>query len=351
MAARGCATLQRNREIRIDGGWKQQMKVRKLKPEEHILTRPLYEEAFSQDSQSFTDYDYTEKTVDNQIYVLEEDGKICSMVHLNPYTVSVNGHGKEMNYIVAVATKTDCRRRGYMAAILRQALHDMYKAGELFTFLMPASEKIYEPFDFRTVYEQNRPYVREPEGWDRAEESDCEEIAAWAQSCLCEKYQVYVVRNAKYYRRMRKEYESDGGKLLITRNQEGQITNFGIWVPEENPGKEKIMIRILDVRRMLMSLKLTSLMSVCFTVEDPILEENNRCLVLTGTEFSGVMLMDAKQENSEGSLTIRALTDLVFGIKPVEEVRKEEKVKMTDRMAGELEKIIPLSRIYLNEVV
>ena len=50
------------------------MQVRRLSPEEHILTRALYEEAFSEDSQEFVDYYYTEKTADNQIYVLEEDG-------------------------------------------------------------------------------------------------------------------------------------------------------------------------------------------------------------------------------------------------------------------------------------
>ena len=65
------------------------MQVRRLSPEEHILTRALYEEAFSEDSQEFVDYYYTEKTADNQIYVLEEDEVISSMAHLNPYTLAV----------------------------------------------------------------------------------------------------------------------------------------------------------------------------------------------------------------------------------------------------------------------
>ena len=52
-----------------------------------------------------------------------------------------------------------------MAAVLKKALQDLYQAGEIFTFLMPASEQIYEPFDFRTVLEQERPYVDSVEGW------------------------------------------------------------------------------------------------------------------------------------------------------------------------------------------
>ena len=39
------------------------------------------------------------------------------------------------------------------------------------------------------------------------------------------------------------------------------------------------------------------------------------------------------------------------GAKTVEEISKEEGVSMSGRMASELEKIIPLSRIYLNEAV
>ncbi len=67
------------------------MTIRRLAPEERILTRPLYEEVFPEDSQSFVDYYYTEKTADNEIYVVEEDGGIRSMLQLNPYLLMING--------------------------------------------------------------------------------------------------------------------------------------------------------------------------------------------------------------------------------------------------------------------
>ena len=70
------------------------MKIRKLSREEHVLTRPLYEEVFPDDSGSFVDYYYTEKIKDNKIYVIEEDGDIQAMLHLNPYEMSVNGRGR-----------------------------------------------------------------------------------------------------------------------------------------------------------------------------------------------------------------------------------------------------------------
>ena len=96
---------------------------------------------------------------------------------------------------------------------------------------------------------------------------------------------------------------------------------------------------------------LKELTAFCITVTDPIIEENNRCLVVTGTEYSGVMLMDGKEENSEGSITVAALTSFLFGAKSVEEICLEEGVGLSPRLREELRKIVPLSRIYLNEAV
>lgn len=326
------------------------MQIRKLKQEEHRESRPLYEEVFSEDSQQFVEYYYTEKTKDNQIYVVEEDGEIRSMLHLNPYQMSVNGTEKTTHYIVAVATQETYRKRGYMASLLKQTLKDLYQAQESFTFLMPASEAIYQPFDFRTVYEQNKPYLTDLTGWEELTEKDCPELAQWANDRLKEHYQVFALRDEAYYQRLRKEYACDGAKLAV-RKKDGVITDCGIWLPEEEKERPKIMIRIVDVRRMLMSLRLKSLTAVCFTVADPLIEENNRCLVLTGTEYSGVMLMDADPKNSEGTLPIRTLEGLIFGVCSIEEAAKEEGVIMSDRMRTEWEKIIPLSRICLNETV
>ena len=66
--------------------------------------------------------------------------------------------------------------------------------------------------------------------------------------------------------------------------------------------------------------------------------------MITGTEFSGVMLMDGKPENSEGTITVGALASLVFGVKTAEEICADGDAVMSERMKEELGKIIPLSR-------
>ena len=126
-----------------------EMILPRLEPTEHVKTRKLWEEVFPEDTKAFLDYYYYIKTRDNQIYVIEADGDICSMLQLNPYTVRVEEKEFPSAYIIAVATKENYRRRGYMGALLRTSLNDMYAKKIPFTFLMPAAEAIYTPYDFR----------------------------------------------------------------------------------------------------------------------------------------------------------------------------------------------------------
>ena len=58
------------------------MKIEKLEVSQHLDTRKLYEEVFSEDEKSFVDYYYQEKTKDNIIYVVRENDDIQAMLHL-----------------------------------------------------------------------------------------------------------------------------------------------------------------------------------------------------------------------------------------------------------------------------
>ena len=58
------------------------------------------------------------------------------------------------HYIIAVSTQKEYRGRGFMRSLLIKSMEEMYGNKEPFTFLMPASEKIYTPYDFRYIYQQ-----------------------------------------------------------------------------------------------------------------------------------------------------------------------------------------------------
>lgn len=198
------------------------MELRKLRQEEHIKTRKLWEEIFTEDTPEFLDYYYSAKTKNNEIYVIEEDDKIVSMLHLNPYQMRIGGKWYQTHYIVAVATDEQYRKRGYMAALLKHAMKVMTDRGEPFTFLMPASEAIYKPFGFEFIYEQKRGEITGRRSLDKslemcfAKEEDCELIAEFANSFL-KKCDVVTWRDADYYKILLAEQASENGGILLAK--------------------------------------------------------------------------------------------------------------------------------------
>ena len=94
------------------------MILRKLKSSEHSLTRALWERVFDEDTSKFLDYYYEYKTEDNEIYIIQKDGEIHAMLHLNPYLLKLGRKEEGSRYIVAVATDKLYRGQGCMTCLL-----------------------------------------------------------------------------------------------------------------------------------------------------------------------------------------------------------------------------------------
>lgn len=418
------------------------MKVRKLDVAEHGRTRKLWEDVFSEDSKAFLDYYYFLKARDNEIYVLEEE-EIRSMLHLNPYPVAVCGETFLSHYIVGVATEVACRGRGYMRTLLVRALEEMYGRKEWFTFLMPAAEGIYTPYDFRFVYAQEQETLPVAEAGhllmeareDAAEAgnvleagmfgavsnmgttrfdtgaaisdravlsdvdatlSDAAEMAEFFTKYFAGRWQVYAVRDESYYQRQIFEQQSEGGGIRLMREQgrlvgmffysrEGELEVLEpLYLPEyekefqaavrklvcenqnmiriyasemlDEKGAERtptIMARILHPESVLaaMHVKDGCEMDCSFAVLDSLLVQNSRIWRICSKEGDAGRIRVRETEDSQGVLTIAALTSFLFGVKSIEEIEMEEGVFLSPYLRGELQKLEPLNRVYLNELV
>ena len=207
------------------------MILRKLEKQEHIKTRKLWEEVFTEDTPEFLNYYYSVKTLENEIYVIEEDGEIVSMLHLNPYQMRIGNDIFQTHYIVAVATDENYRKRGYMAALLNHTMQVMKDRGEPFTFLMPAAEAIYKPFGFEFIYEQKRgcitgkAYKDDGMKFELAGQKDCQKIADFTNELLRE-YDVVTWRDASYYETLLQEQKSENGGILLAREREKIVGVF-----------------------------------------------------------------------------------------------------------------------------
>ncbi|MBQ8559110.1 MAG: GNAT family N-acetyltransferase [Tyzzerella sp.] len=228
------------------------MELRKLIQEEHIKTRKLWEEIFTEDTPEFLDYYYSVKTKDNEIYVIEEDDKIVSMLHLNPYQMRIGKQVYHTHYIVAVATDENYRKRGYMAALLKHVVRVMTDRGEPFTFLMPAAEAIYKPFGFEFIYEQKRGKIKGRRNLDKslevveATEENCGEIADFANDFLKE-YDVVTWRDVSYYKTLLAEQASENGGILLAK-QNGQLEGVFCYAISEAEDGENASDKHFEIR-------------------------------------------------------------------------------------------------------
>lgn len=136
------------------------MRINKITGESCKTTRSLWEEVFYEDSVQFTDYYFQNKVEKNIGYVIGQ-APYDAMMFRTPYPLQVGKEQREISYIVGVATRKEYRHRGYMRKLLMHSLEEMYREKEPFAFLMPANPAIYEPFDFRYVYERDMWKLKE----------------------------------------------------------------------------------------------------------------------------------------------------------------------------------------------
>lgn len=127
----------------------------------------MWEDNFH-DPVSYADFYFSEVYGKNEVLLNQEtqadDDIVKGMLHLNPYTLHVKGQPAQAKYIVGVATDEKYRRQGVMRELLVKTFQELRSRGELFTYLMPADENYYLPFDFRfgmAQVEQELEYLPE----------------------------------------------------------------------------------------------------------------------------------------------------------------------------------------------
>ena len=230
---------------------------------ENQRARKLYEEIFDEDSPAFVDYYFRVKAAENEIFVVEnEKQEILATLHLNPYKMMFCDERVKTNYIVAVATRADCRHQGMMRSLLQASLQEMYRRAETCTWLMPAAEAIYRPFGFRFIYEKNKMTVtadvlqraETDENWqihsdqevsgdifcEEAKKEDLAELACFAEKQLSKLAEVYTVHDIAYFEQRMQEAECEGGRLVLIRN-ENRICGYFLALREQREAWEIVV--------------------------------------------------------------------------------------------------------------
>lgn len=203
-----------------------------LDAEDKDETKHLWHMCFPEDSESFIEYYYKEKTKDNEILVKKDNGLLISMVQYNPYAVKLRGRLWKLDYLVGVATEESRRREGHFRDVFVKMLHDEEAAGKPITYLaswlnpavyaardLPSSEMMasYE------LTEKAKQTLTRTVCQDTPE--DCGRAAVYMEQWLGARYEMYTRRDAAYVSRLIKELASENGTLEFLE-QDGRLVGL-----------------------------------------------------------------------------------------------------------------------------
>lgn len=325
------------------------MSVCKLGKVEHARTRILWEEVFQEDTQEFLDYYYEYMANHNIIYGIKREDEYVSMLHLNPYVVQIYGKCFPMHYIVGVATREDHRKQGLMGRLLRRTLKDLHEANEPITYLMPAAEAIYTPYDFVVIGQQTHyEYMGDMQDsmfcnkeanltFSFAGEGDCDILAELANKEFEKKYTLFTKRNAAYFHQLIQEQGCQNGGIVLVK-KEGELVGYFLTANEghqqvrelvsrelfELEVKEKsnipMMVRITNVETLLNCVELRNALldteceggKMILQVTDSIVEGNTGTYEVWKDNRSCGCRKSSKVVAEENVITIQELTRRIF---------------------------------------
>lgn len=359
-----------------------------LDAEDKDETKHLWHMCFPEDSESFIEYYYKEKTKDNEILVKKDNGLLISMVQYNPYAVKLRGRLWKLDYLVGVATEESRRREGHFRDVFVKMLHDEEAAGKPITYLVPVNPAVYAPMGFTFIgnvasyelTEEAKQTLTRTVCQDTPE--DCGRAAVYMEQWLGARYEMYTRRDAAYVSRLIKELASENGTLEFLE-QDGRLVGLDAywgWEVREHRllyaedaytvktgEKPWNMARLTNIGALLAAFGLKQaeqrgeekrMLTLGIRMNDPILEMNNGEFVWTIGE-TGSSLKARKPEPDTCGCTENVsiwletkpeeLVSWLFGCRKAEEIwggQLENK-----GLAEILAQVDTVNGVYLDEIV
>ena len=359
-----------------------------LDAEDKDETKHLWHMCFPEDSESFIEYYYKEKTKDNEILVKKDNGLLISMVQYNPYAVKLRGRLWKLDYLVGVATEESRRREGHFRDVFVKMLHDEEAAGKPITYLVPVNPAVYAPMGFTFIgnvasyelTEEAKKTLTRTVCQDTPE--DCGRAAVYMEQWLGARYEMYTRRDAAYVSRLIKELASENGTLEFLE-QDGRLVGLDAywgWEVREHrllyaedaytvKTGEKLwnMARLTNIGALLAAFGLKQaeqqgeekrMLTLGIRMNDPILEMNNGEFVWTIGETGSSLKARKPEPNTCGctenvSIWLEAkpeeLVSWLFGCRKAEEIwggHLENK-----GLAEILAQVDTVNGVYLDEIV
>lgn len=133
------------------------MQYKVVDEEQMQQVESLWDYCFEKREEPFFKYYFNEycgykNTVIGGFEEFDEDLSLQTMLHLNPYTLTLHGQEQVVPYVVGVATAPEARGQHLMGGLMKTSFRVLRKQGIDFVTLMPIYAGIYLPFEFSFCY-------------------------------------------------------------------------------------------------------------------------------------------------------------------------------------------------------
>ncbi len=313
--------------------------------------RELWDECFDEDSRCWREWYFENIFKENNVIGTKENGKLISMVHMNPYNLFIR-EGKINSFALAgVATQNEHRKKGLAGSLIKYALKRAYQDGYAFSFLYPFKYEYYEKFGYRLSY-NNYSYKQVYLPHKRAtffkvnDMYDSEKMSV-IYNRMAKKLNGYVIRDKIYYDIHIKEllcdndivcfsYAGSPGYFAINKSKdtveeivcEGSIVEVmqaisiyygkdilfkNLFDIEQLMGTKKpqCMGRVVSVEKIFSAIKMKKV-NIKITVTDKIIAENN-CTWHIVSERGDKTYIRKTEEVPDFSIDISQLAPIITG--------------------------------------
>ena len=131
------------------------MEFNKISEQDRMQVEELWDYCFEKREEPFFQYYFQHYCFEqNTVWGAQQEGRLQSMLHLNPYVLALRGREQNIPYVVGVATAEAARGKHLMGELLQACFSALRKQGTDFVYLMPIYAGIYLPYGFSFCYER-----------------------------------------------------------------------------------------------------------------------------------------------------------------------------------------------------
>jgi len=180
--------------------------------------RKLWDDCFDEDSTEWRDWYFENIFNPQHINCIKENDELISMVHMNPYNITLRNSIVKTFAMAGVATEKNMRGKGYADNLIRYSIKKSFEKGYDFSFLYPFKYEFYEKFGYRLGYNKYTYSI----GYSPVNKSkqiiigNLFDLSKFKKiySKFTENKNGFVIRNEEYYKIHLKELLCNDNKII-----------------------------------------------------------------------------------------------------------------------------------------